>query len=449
MRSQILIPEREPKLRKSIFDPIREFFQLELASGLLLIIITAIALLWANSSYATQYHQLWNAPLGLSFQGQDFTHTLLFWINEVLMSLFFLLVGLEIKREVSNGELADIRQAMLPLMGALGGMVLPAFIYAALNYDQPTSSGWGIPMATDIAFSLGILSLLGNRVPLSLKIFLAALAIADDLGAVLVIALFYSTQVQIIFLASALLITIILFLLKQRHIHSLPLYFLMGALLWISLYNAGVHPTLSGVILALMIPSDGRISLRQYLDISRESITELKSTDTESDSQETIEKQQNMIQIIRLNTLEVLNPLHRIESGLHPYISYLVIPLFALANAGVLINEQAISQIFSKESLGIMLGLFIGKPLGITLFCWMAVRTKIASLPSDINWSQLIAIAILGGIGFTMSVFISGLSFPSNPEFLSAAKLAVLIGSTLSALIGVLVIRWKLKVSKE
>ncbi|SDX70129.1 sodium/proton antiporter, NhaA family [Pseudomonas syringae] len=370
---------------------ITRFFAAESAGGLILMAAALAALIVANSPLADSYF----AALHAVFAGLSVSH----WINDGLMAIFFMLVGLEIKREMLAGQLASWSQRALPGFAALGGMVVPALIYVAFNRDQPdTIGGWAIPAATDIAFALGVLSLLGKRVPLSLKIFLSALAILDDLGAVLIIALFYTSDLSIPMLLAAFATIAVLVALNRRGVKKLLPYLIIGALLWFFMLQSGIHATLAGVALALCIP--------------------LGNPDEEASS-----------------------PLLHLEEKLHPWVAFAVVPIFGFANAGVSLSGITAEKLVDPVPLGVALGLLIGKQVGIFALAALAIRAGLARLPDGSNWGQLYGVAALCGIGFTMSLFIGALAFPGTPELVDEVKVGVLIGSLLSALLGVVVLR--------
>jgi NhaA family Na+:H+ antiporter len=372
---------------------LRAFFHLEAASGIVLLACAVAALAWANSPWAPAYGALKHFALpgatGFSFE---------LFVNDVLMAVFFLLVGLEIKRELLEGELSSRQRAALPLAGALGGMLLPALLFTAFNRGEPGAGAWGVPMATDIAFALAVMLLLGRRAPVGLKVFLVALAIIDDLGAILVIALFYGGEPRVEWLLGAAAVTGLLAGLNRRGVmHPAP-YLIGGALLWSALFFSGVHATLAGVILALCIP------LRAHARAPR------------------------------------AQPLlKRLEAALHPWVNYSVLPLFALVNAGVALSPHVVHALREPLGLGIMAGLLIGKPVGITLFAWLAVRSGLAALPAGVSWAGIWGAGMLGGIGFTMSLFIAGLGLA--PGLLDGAKLAVLAASLVAGVSGYLILR--------
>lgn len=364
-----------------------EFFHSEKFSGFLLIGCTAISLGIANSSWGPGYAELWHVSLG----GMSFSH----FINDALMAIFFLLVGLEIEREIYVGELSKFRQAILPIIAAIGGMLVPAGIHLLFNQGTPTASGAGIPMATDIAFALGILSLAGKAVPPALKVFLAALAIIDDLGAILIIAIFYSSGISWTYLGAALAIFAILFLAGKKGVTNLWFFLVPGVVLWYCMYRSGIHATISGVLLAFAIPFG-------------------KGGDESASA--------------------------KLQRFLHPLVGYIIVPLFALANTGILLEAGLTQTLISLNSLGIMAGLVIGKPVGIFIFSWLSVQLKMASLPQQVNWKHILAAGMLGGIGFTMSIFITLLAFPDEPTVVSS-KIAILLASLIAALAGLFTFR--------
>jgi NhaA family Na+:H+ antiporter len=383
-----------------------DFLHKETSGGIILLFFTASALVWANSPLGYTYDKFWHAPVGLSMGQQGFSMSLLHWINDGLMAVFFFVVGLEIKREVVAGELSSPKQAMLPIAAALGGMIVPALIFTYFNKGTAGQPGWGIPMATDIAFAIGILALLGKRVPLSVKVFLTALAIVDDLGAVLVIALFYTSEISMAALGTVLLIFIILIIIGRRGVSSILPYAVLGLLLWIAMLKSGVHATIAGVLTALTVPAS--ISLKR--DKSNPG-----NSETPGENQ--------------------VSPLHRLEHMLHPWVSYGIMPVFALANAGVNITGVTAAVFFEPVSIGIMLGLVLGKQIGVTLFSFIAVKLNLASLPGDIGWRHIYGAGWLAGIGFTMSLFISALAFGEG-EMLMISKIGILAASFISAAAG-------------
>ena len=364
----------------------KHFFDSEKSSGIILIICTLISLLIANSAFGSGYAAIWSSQ----FAGMTIEH----WVNDGLMAIFFLLIGLELERELYNGELSSFKNALLPLVAALGGIVCPALIHYAFNANTETQAGIGIPMATDIAFALGVLALLGTRIPLSLKIFLAALAVIDDLGAIIVIAIFYTAKINSFYLVAAVLVFATLILLNRVfRIMMLTPYLIGGALLWFCMLKSGIHATIAGVLLAFAIPFSA------------------KADDEKS-------------------------PSHRLEHILHKPVAFLILPIFALVNTGIIISSDWAQSLTTSNSLGIMAGLIIGKPLGIIVFCFIAVSLGICRLPAELNWKHIFGAGLLGGIGFTMSIFITNLAFPGNPDVITASKIAVFLASLAAGLIG-------------
>lgn len=373
------------------------FFQSEKASGLLLLFVTVVSLLLANSIFQAEYIAFWDTKIG--------HHSITHWINDGLMTIFFLMIGLELEREIYHGELANIKNAILPIFGAIGGMLVPAGIFLALNYGTATQNGAGIPMATDIAFAIGVLSLLGKRIPSSLKIFLTALAVIDDLGAILVIALFYTKTIAFYNLLIAFAIMGFLFILNRRKVHNLIPYLIGGVFMWYFMLNSGVHATITGVLLAFVIPfGDGGKKTASY----------------------------------------------RLQHFLHQPVAFFILPLFAVANTCIAINTDWYEGLSHDNSLGIILGLVVGKPLGIWLFSFLAVSIGICKLPNDLKWKNILGAGMLGGIGFTMSIFITLLAFKEDgEEVITYSKIAILIASFLSGLLGYVWLNYTFKPSPK
>lgn len=376
-----------------ITKPFKEFFKLESASGLVLLFSAAIALVISNSEYANIYFETLNKYVSLGVSSFKLKLSVLHWINDVLMTIFFFLVSLEIKREMVQGELSNPKQALLPIIGAVGGMIVPALIYVLININSPeTLKGWAIPSATDIAFSLGVLSLLGKRVPISLKIFLTALAIIDDLGAIVIIAFFYSGNIQVTYLILMAIALIVLIIFNKFNIKIFLPYLIIGILLWDFTHQSGIHATISGVLLALLIPHDIKDKSKSLL--------------------------------------------LKLEHAISPYVAFGIMPLFAFANAGVSLDGIGFSTIFHPEPLGIICGLFFGKQIGVFGFSYLSVKFGLADKPNNSTWSNLYAVAILTGIGFTMSLFVGNLAFETSQEYLDGVKIGVLVGSLLSTVVG-------------
>ncbi|MFN2224860.1 MAG: Na+/H+ antiporter NhaA [Anaerolineae bacterium] len=413
----------------------RQFTRLQASGGILLLAAAAVALIWANSAWGQGYFDLWETYLTVSLGSMVLKENLLHWVNDGLMVIFFFVVGLEIKREVLVGELASPRRAALPLVAAVGGMVVPALIYVAFNIGRPGEAGWGIPMATDIAFVLGILTLFGSRVPVSLKVFFTALAIADDLGAVLVLALFYSGEISWLALgvAAALLAALVVLNLGRVR-HPLP-YGLLGIGLWLAFLQSGLHPTIAGVLLALTIPARSRVETEAFMAQCTAALRGLGRQDPDEASR----RRQAAAQTLEVIAERIQTPLQRLERNLNPWVAYLVVPVFALANAGVGLSGNLLEALTQPLSLGIILGLLLGKSVGITLFSWLAVKAGIADLPYGVSWRQLFAASWLAGIGFTMSLFIASSAF-EEPALLTLAKMDILFASVLAALVGFVLI---------
>ncbi|OQW99187.1 MAG: Na+/H+ antiporter NhaA [Thiothrix lacustris] len=382
---------------------IRHFLKLESASGILLVIAAVMAMITVNSPAQLLYDALLNTPVEIRIGALNIAKPLLLWVNDGLMALFFLLVGLEIKREVVQGELADPAKAILPVMAAIGGMVMPALLYTAFNQgDALAMRGWAIPTATDIAFALGVLSLLGKRVPPALKLFLLTLAIVDDLGAIVIIALFYTADLSTTSLLVALSALAVLYAFNRRGVLSLSPYLLIGLVMWVAVLKSGVHATLAGVLLAFFIP-------------------------------------------LRPAPGEHHTVAEGLEHDLHGSVSFVILPLFAFMNTGVSLSGLSLDSVINPVPLGIAAGLFLGKPMGIMLFCWLAIQLRLAKMPHQVGWGELFGVAVLAGIGFTMSLFISSLAFAQgDPNFRVDDRIGILLGSVVSAVCGYLLLRWKL-----
>ena len=419
--------------------PFQEFVRTGALGGAALLACTVVAIAWANSPWADRYFGLFESVFAIGPASAPLAKTLHHWINDGLMAVFFLLVGLEIKRELLVGELSTLRQAALPIAAALGGMIVPAAVYAVLNRGGDGAEGWGIPMATDIAFALGVLALLGPRVPVGLKVFLAAFAIVDDMGAVLVIAIFYTSSLSWLALGAAAAIIVALFCLNAFKVGALAPYLLFGALLWLALLSSGLHATIAGVILALTIPVRTRINAREYSARARGLLDEFDRTETGDLLVMTSKGQQEAIQQLDVASDEVQGPLLRLEHALHSTVAFVIMPIFALANAGVRVGE--VGQLgASPIMIGVALGLLLGKPLGITLCGWLAVRFLGASFPTGVTMQMIHGVSWIGGIGFTMSLFIAGLAFEESLQ-LDAAKFGILAGSLLAGVIGFMLVR--------
>jgi NhaA family Na+:H+ antiporter len=429
----------EPLPIERLLKPFALFAKQASAGGIVLLACAVVALLWANSPLGEYYFRLWSTPVEVRFGNLiDIDKPLLLWINDGLMAVFFFLVGMEIKRELLVGELRSPRKAALSMAAAVGGMVVPALIYVALNWGTPEIRGWGVPMATDIAFALGALALLGTRAPLALKVFLTALAIVDDLGAVLVIALFYTENLKVNALLYSLLFWGAMIAMNRLGVRSGLAYFLMSVGMWYFMLKSGVHATVAGVLGAFAIPVRSRIDPELFIVRVREYLNQFDQPITER----TIilsPEQQSAVEAIEREALRVQSPLQRLEHRLHYFVAFFVMPIFALANAGVTLGGEDGLNWTSRVIWGIALGLLIGKPLGIALFSWLAVRLGLAQLPQGINFVHIVGVGFLGGIGFTMALFIAGLAFRGDE--LNYAKLGILAGSALAGAIGFMMLR--------
>jgi NhaA family Na+:H+ antiporter len=412
----------------------QDFAKRGVLSGALLVTVTVIALVWANSPWSATYFELWKVDLSVGLASNPVRLSLHHWINDGLMSLFFLLVGLEIKREFLVGELSNPRQAVLPIAAAIGGMLLPSLLYAFVNFGGVGSRGWGIPMATDIAFSLGVLTLLGSRASIPLKVFLTALAIVDDMGAVLVIAVFYTSSLNTTALAIAGLFVLILFALNRRSVRSLTPYLLVGVALWGALLSSGIHATIAGVLLAMAIPSRTRINALEFSTTARGLLDDFDRSETGDLLVLTSKGQQEALYALGITRDGVHVPLLRLEQALHSVVSYAIMPLFALSNAGVALTGSS-SLLIDRVTIGVIVGLLIGKPGGIMLFSWIAVRLGWADLPAGASWKTLHGVAWLAGIGFTMSLFVGSLAFGESLLY-DAAKVGILVASAIAGIVG-------------
>lgn len=420
-----------------IFDPIQKFIQLEKSGGTVLGISVIIALLLANSPWAEQYFHFFEHKIGFLFDGKTFLeYSIHHWINDGLMSIFFFVVGLELKREFVGGELSNPKKAILPIVAAIGGMVVPAIIYLALNPVGEAHSGWGIPMATDIAFALGVLYLLGKKVPLSLKIFLTVLAIVDDLGAVLVIALFYTSEISVLSLLIGFGFTAIMYLGNRLGVRNVIFYATLGILgVWIAFLLSGVHATIAAVIVAFTIPADVTIKESIYLTKIQNYIRRFKAIDPNDEIPTLMEQQLQILEEIKADTNQATPPLQRLEHAMHPFVNFLIIPIFALANAGVSLNIDFDHLFSSNVAIGVALGLLIGKVIGIVGFTLLSVKLKIAPFPDGMNFRNLLGVGLIASIGFTMSIFISSLAF-TNPEYIVQAKIGIFSASIIGGLLG-------------
>lgn len=424
---------RAQHLAECVFAFIRSLLHREAFSGVVLLLATAAALIWANSPYADSYHALWHAPVSFGFGSFGFSQSLHFWINDGLMTLFFLVVGMEIRREMHDGALSDLRQASLPIAAACGGVIMPALIYASLNHQGAGLHGWAIPAATDIAFAVGLLALLGKGIPSGVRIFLLTLAVIDDVIAVILIALFYSDGLNYSGFALAGVGGLAVLGLQRIGIGSAYAYVLPGALMWGGLLMTGAHPTLAGVILGLMTP----VICLPTRELPRATVGRI-ARELEDDSGTAVASNEaaQSLRELRLAQRELLPPVVRVQLALHPWVTFGLMPLFALANAGVSLGGVDLSESTSHwVMMGVAIALLVGKPIGVISVSWLMVKLGICRLPADVSWRGVTLIGLLAGIGFTMSIFIANLAF-SDANLLGAAKLGVLLGSLSSALVG-------------
>ncbi len=422
------------RVARRVLGPLERYLHVEAASGVALFLAALVALLWANSPWAASYDALWHTPITVGLGSFVFTQTLHFWINDGLMAVFFFVVGLEIRRELHQGELADLRRAALPIGAALGGMVVPALIYVSLSADGPAHQGWGVPMATDIAFAVGVLALLGKRVPPALRVLLLALAIIDDIGAILIIALFYSSGVALsgLLVAAAGGLGVLVF--QWVGVRHTLAYVAPGAVIWVGMLMAGIHPTIAGVILGLMTPVRSWFGEKGFVAAAEEAIEDFRrhASGPSDDPNDLIAPLRRVAQAGQ----EALPPVIRIQARLHPWVAFGIMPLFALANAGVPLGGVQWNDGPSLSVLlGVSLGLVLGKPLGVLLASFVMVKTGLCRLPAGVHWSGIGLVGIVAGIGFTMAIFIAGLAF-DDPGLLAAAKLAVLLASGVAAAAG-------------
>lgn len=422
-----------------ILKPVNRFIHQEFTGGIVLFVSVIIAIIWANSSAGESYHHLWETNLSVGFNNKAFDKPLHIWINDGLMALFFFVIGLELKREFIAGELSSPQKAILPMVAALGGMFVPALIYISINSGLDSAGGWGIPMATDIAFSLALLSLAGKRIPTSVKVFLSALAVADDLGAVLVIAFFYTANIAffpLVIAGGVLLLLVMGNLLGIRH----PIFYLiLGIIVWACFLMSGVHATIAGVLVAFTIPARPKIDEDEFLKDARCYADEFEVA-RRQDGSLISHEQLGALEKIKQLSLDAETPLQKIENSLHPWVAFVIMPLFALANSGMIIGGDFFSSLLNPVSMGILAGLFFGKMVGVFSFTWLMVKFKLAALPVNAKWMHIFGVAILAGIGFTMSLFITGLAF-TNDEFINQAKYGILVASFFAGTIGLLVLR--------
>ena len=436
----------KPNQFLKVVKPFREFMQYQASGGLVLLFCVIIALIIANFPIiGTNYLTIWETNIGIAIGQFSLNRPLLFWVNDLLMVIFFFLIGLEIKREVIIGELSTPSNAIAPIIGAIGGMIIPALIFLLFNPIGTTgANAWAIPIATDIAISLGMLSIFGKMIPTSLKIFLTTLAIADDIGGVLVIALVYSHGMSLIHLALALLTFIVLIILNRMGIRNILPYGLLGVALWFEFLLSGVHPTIAGILIALSIPATTKIDLKEFNDISSELVRRINSESQQDIENIDVARILNISRTLEVACKDVEAPLQQVEHVLTKWLAFVIVPIFALANAGVVLNGIGGELVTSSIPIGIIVGLVIGKPLGVILAVWIGIKIGIINLPENVNWQLMIATAFLTGIGFTISTFIASLSIVDT-GLLAASKVAILVASLVSGLLGFFSIRYVTK----
>lgn len=434
----------EPLVAKIITTSVFQgFFNTISNGGFLLFAAACMAFIWSNIS-PEGYAHFWHQELSLNVGGKGLSHSLAHWVNDALMTLFFFTVGLEIKREMLVGGLSDPKKAVLPVAAAAGGMIVPAFIYFLFNgFDGAGASGWGIPMATDIAFSLAVLSTLGSRIPFGIKIFLTAFAIADDLGAILIIALFYSPEIHLNYLGGAAAVCGVLFLFNRVWLRTPIVYVIPGIVLWYMVAHSGLHATITGVVVAMFIPARGKFNTDVFMRMVSERLEGIRCHG-EACGYTIMENRKHLEAVQAINTAcsKVETPLQKMEHAMEPWIAYLVLPLFALANAGVVMADIDIQRaLLHSVTLGVAVGLALGKPVGILLFTWLATKLLKVELIQGVTWTMVFGAGLLGGIGFTMSLFIAALSF-SEPLFQEYAKMGIIIGSFIGGVCGYLLLRF-------
>ncbi len=417
--------------------PVQEFIHTEAGSAVFLLTAAVLALLWANSPWSVSYFHLWETIITVDMGWLTISRALDHWVNDGLMAIFFFVIGLEIKREVVHGQLSDPRQAALPLFAALGGMILPVLIFLYFNLQGEGMRGWGIPMATDIAFALGVLALLGDRIPSQVRIFLLTLAVVDDIGSILVIAIFYTQRLflQPLFLAALLIVVILL--LQRLGVRNVHLYIVVGIFFWVAVLKSGIHATIAGVVLGALTPADPYFSRNTFVESARLLTHRFQQALDQGDE----DKAQAVLGEFEDLSRRTEAPLERIERLVHPWSSFVILPIFALVNAGMVLSVESMANVLSSSvSQGIFFALMVGKFFGITAFSWIAVRLKIAFLPAEVSWPQILGTSLLAGIGFTVSLFITGLSY-QNPQFIADAKIGILGASLLAGGLGYVFLR--------
>lgn len=429
-------------IKQTVINPIQKFIRIESFSGILLFIATILALLWANSPWASEYTQILQYDIGVTTETFEFKKPLILWINDGLMAIFFFLIGLEIKRELLIGELNTVKKAAFPFFAAVGGIVFPVSLYLIFNQNPDANSGWAVPMATDIAFTLAILKLLGNRVPLSLKIFLTAFAIVDDLGAVIIIALFYSAGIKYSLLLYAGALLAFLSFLSYKQVYSKYLFFIVATVTWFLFLKAGIHPTIAGVLVAFTIPIRKKIDTQVFVKKLGMIVTNIENTSSK-DREILSDEQIQHIDDLESWTESVQSPLQHLEHKLHNWVSYLIMPIFALANAGV--NFTNATNIDMSLAGVIAISLIFGNTIGIGLLTFIGLKMKVINLPDGLAFKHIIGVGVLAGVGFTMSIFVANLAFFGNETLLDSAKVGILLGSLVAGLLGYVILRLTLK----
>jgi NhaA family Na+:H+ antiporter len=436
--------ESERYVPRTVVQPLQRLMRNEAAGGVVMLVAAVVALVWANSPWGDSYQELWSTPLVVELG--DLVHldhlTLQHWVNDALMAIFFLLVGLEIKREVVHGDLRDLRSVALPIMAALGGMVVPALIFVAFNAGGPGADGWGIPMATDIAFAVGIVTLLGTRVPMAAKIFLLTLAVADDIGAIVVIAIFYTGELSVGWLALSFAGLGGIVAMRRGDVQSLAPYLAVGGFVWFALLESGVHATLAGVALGLLTPAWPLHSPRHFSGVARGLLDRMdRAHDDDVLTDDEFEHNEQLaIELVRASRYAT-SPLERLEAALSPWVSFVVVPIFALANAGVRLSGDAVSGVFSDPVvLGVAIGLVVGKTVGVFSASFIAVKLGLGRLPAGATWRHVLGLAMVAGVGFTVALFVASLSF-TDPDLTDSSKIGILGGSAIAGIVGYLFLR--------
>lgn len=431
---------------EKLVTPIQNFTKQEKAGGIVLGISVIIALLLANSSFSESYHHILEHTFGFKFdENTYFEYSLHHWINDGLMAIFFFVVGLELKREIVGGELSNPRKALLPIAAALGGMLVPALIYYVFNPSGEVQSGWGIPMATDIAFALGVLYLLGNKIPSTLKVFLTALAIVDDLGAVLVIAFFYTSEISMLYLLIGSLVLLTMYIGNKIGVRNILFYAILGiGGVWTTFLLSGVHATIAAVLAAFTIPADVRINEKIFTNNIQKYLDRFRKADPDDSTPALTNEQLHIIEEIQYSTTSATPPLQRLEHGMHPVVTFIVIPIFALANAGVTLNIDFEHLFSNNVALGVAFGLLVGKVVGVVGFTLLMVKLKIAQFPEGMNFHNLLGLGLLASIGFTMSLFITSLAF-THQELMTQAKIGIFVASIIGGALGFLVLKYQRK----